>query len=223
MNFSNWFRRTPSVHNENEIKEIRTLCTAVTENIRALGHEATAFGESSHARPKNLEQRIAWMKAYNEILEAQAASEDEPVREKDLMWKFLAKMRYAPTSDIFDRISDGQYIEIYDLEGDQVYRSLNYFDMVSFSIDDILNLNWKRHYKRNGRVNLSLLGLMARVFTGQFKTTYDCMKVPVHQVSETIAGHYVFELNIRYISPLKQNGKCVAAIVVSNTRRLKPA
>lgn len=223
MNFSNWFRRAPTLFSENEAAEIKELCSSVTANIRRLGRHATAHSPAPHPRPKNIGQRIAWMKAYNEILAAEVVNGKRSSREKDLMWKFLAKMRYVPTSDIFDRIEDDHYIEIYDLAGDQMYRSLNYFDLVSFTVDDVMNLNWKRHYSRNKRVNLSLLSLTARLFTGQFKETYICTKVPTHQVSETIAGHYLFELNIRYISPLKQRGKCMAMVVVSNTRRLRPA
>lgn len=216
----NWLRRAPAAFSEDETAEIKTLCASVAEHLRLLGHPAEPFSQAPHQRPKNIHQRLAWLRAYNEILEMQAV---DGKREKDLMWKFFAKLRYIPTSDIFDRIEDGHYVEIYDLQGDQIYRSLNYFDMVSFSVEDVLNLNWKRHYKRSSRIKLSLLGLSARLFTGQFHETYDCAKIPTHRVSETIAGRYLFELKIRYFSPLKQNGKCLAIVVVSNVRRLKPA
>lgn len=223
MIFSNWFRRTPAIFSDDESIEVKNLCESVAENIRLLNRKATALSRDSHPRPKNLEQRLAWMKAYNEILTSQVESGNTTVREKDLMWKFFAKLRFIPTSDIFDLIKDDHYIEIYDLEGDQIYRSLNYFDIVSFTVEDVLNLNWKRHYKRNAKVNLSLLGLTARIFTGQFKRTYDCAKVPAHEVVETIASGYHFDLNIQHISPLKHQGKCVALVVVSKVRRLKPA
>lgn len=217
----NWFRRTPTSFSKDEIAEIKTLCASVSETIALLGRQAVPFSQDRHPRPKNIEQRLSWMKAYKEVLAAQAAGANAGQREKDLMWKFLTKLHFIPTSDIFDRIKDDQYIEIYDLQGDQIYRSLNYFDAVSFSVEDVLNLNWKRHYERDSRITLSLLGLSARLFTGQFHKTYDCENVPPHQVRETIAKHYLFELNIRCFSPLKHDGKCVAMIVVSNARRLE--
>lgn len=221
MIFSNWLRRSPAF-SEDETVEIHKLCASVTEKLGLLGHKATPFSRDSHQRPRNFQKRLAWMKAYDELLAAQVAHGRKERIEKDLMWRFFAKQRLIPTSDIFDLIQDDQYIEIYDLQGDQMYRSLNYFDLVSLSVEDLLNFNWKRHYKRNASVNLSLLGLTARIFTGTFHETYDCAKVPTHEVSEVIADRYLFELSLRCISPLKQNGKCVAVIAVSNARRVMP-
>lgn len=222
MIFSNWLGKTSALFTQQERADLRMLCASVTENLRLLGYRATSFSREAHQRPKNFAQRLEWMKTYNELLELQLASATSCKSEKELMWKFFAKLRLIPTSDIFDRITDDHFIEIYDLNGDQMYRSLNYFNLVSLTVEDLLHFNWKRDYKRSKKINLSLLGLTARIFAGRFHETYDCAKVPQHEVSEAIADRYLFELNLRCISPLKQNGKCVAVVAVSNARRLDP-
>lgn len=219
----NWFRRQPIVLTPDEIKSMKETCQSVAEKLRRTGRQTEAFSINEREWPDDIRERIAGMKDFDALLADHLVGAGEHAHDhKTMMWKFFAKMGFTPTSDIFDRIQDHDVIEIYNMDGDQIYRNLNYFDVVSLSVEDLVGMNWQREFKRNRKVTLHLIGLLFRFATGAFYKTYDCAKVPVHSVQELIAKRYLIELTFKYISPLKHNGKCVALVVGTNCRRLKP-
>jgi len=217
-----WFRRQPVSLSPEEQQEFKALCQTVSDNLRKAGCSTEAFSIDKRVLPDDIRERIAEMKTYNAILVDHLTS-GAPVKDhKTMMWKYFAQMGYAPTSDIFDRIEDTDIIEIYNMDGDQIYRNLNYFDLVSLTVEDVVGLHWQREYKRNRKVTIHLIGMLLRFATGAFYSTYDCAKIPIHQVQEMVAKRYLFELRFKYVSPLKQNGRCVALVIGTDCRRLKP-
>lgn len=215
-----WFRRSPVTLTPEESQELKALCLSVAEKLNKLGYATEAFSRDERVLPDEIRERIALMKIYDELLGEELAA---PSRDhKTMMWKFFGKMGYTPTSDIFDRIQDEDVIEIYTMDGNQIYRNLNYFDVVSLTVEDVVSLHWQREYKRNRKVTLHLIGLLLRFATGAFYKTYDCAKIPIHRVQEMVAKRYLIQLTFKYISPLKVNGNCVAIIVGTNCLRLKP-
>jgi hypothetical protein len=139
---------------------------------------------------------------------------------KDLLWRFFGKMRMTPESDVMDRIEDEDIIEVYDMHGDQIFRNLHYFSVVSLSVEDLVCMNWKRDFKRSAKVTLELVELLFRFATGRFSKTFDCAKIPVHIVEEQLAKRHRIELTLKLISPLKIQGKCEAVLVTSRARIL---
>ncbi|MBX3020226.1 MAG: hypothetical protein KF799_01005 [Bdellovibrionales bacterium] len=218
--FLPWFRRASVELSKEEQSEIRDLCLRISNKLQGAGKCTEAFSSDKHELPRDIRERIELMRIYDQVLTAHL--EEGSKDHRNMLWKFFSKMGYAPTSDIFDRIEDGDIIEVYSMDHQQLYRNLNYFDVVSMTVEDLINLNWQRAYKRNRRVMLHLIGLMVRFTTGTFHQTYNCTRIPVHQVQEMLAKRYLVELNFRYISPLKKNGKCVAVLVGTRCRLLKP-
>lgn len=218
MIFSRWFSKKAIPATELEITEMRDLCVKVAENLRAAGYTTDALSLTPRPYPKDFLHRKEALTLFNELIAGPDCK-----NHKDLMWRYFSKMRFVPASDVLDRIEDDDILEVYDMNGDQIFRNLNYFDVVSFSVEDLVSMNWKRDFKRSAKVTIQLVELVFRFATGYFTRTMDCAKVPVHIVEETIARRHKIELHLKYISPLKQNGKCVAILVGSRARILEPA
>jgi hypothetical protein len=219
MNFD-WFRRQKPVMTPAQRMELEELCQSIATKLQKAGFKTEALSQTPREAPRDLEKRIKAFKIYGDVVEHHLIEGGDTADEKGLLWRFLSKMGYTPTSDIFDLITNQDYIEVYDHEGYQIYRSLNYFNLVSFTIEDLVTLNWKSDFKRDRSILLDLLEVNLRFATGLFNKTYHCDKVPKHYVREMIAKEYVHELGLKYISPLKVHGKSVALLAASNARRV---
>jgi hypothetical protein len=203
-----------------DLTALHALCERVANHLHFAGYDTPALSLEPHLWPHNIGERMLYLQIFEEILSEQRASGGALSDHRALTWKFLKRMGLTPTSDIFDRLSDEDCLEIYNMEGDQIFRNLNVFDVVSFSIEDLVSLNWKRIFKRNQKVKLRLLDLVWRFATGHFPATYDCSRIPIHVVEEQAGRHGKIELNMKWISPLRQAGKCTGLIVISRARRL---
>lgn len=216
-----WPRRQPQQFTKQQREELESLCESIANKLKRAGYNNTqALSAEQRPMPHDFEKRMQIYKIYDEIVGHQIDEGGDVADEKALLWRFLRRMNYTPTSDIFDLIADEDYIEVYDIEGLQIYRSLNYFDLVSFTIEDLVTLNWKMDFKRDRTVLLHLLEVTLRIATGTLHKTYSCSKVPVHHVQEMLGQKYLHELGLKYISPLRVDGKAVAIIASSKARRV---
>lgn len=219
--FSKWLSSEPEL-SAAEVIELRALCESVAQKIQGTGRDTPAFSNwEKPIVPGLVRARMGYMKTYNELL-AESLKDGGSGDSRTMMWKFFTKMGYVPTSDMFGRVQDEDIIEIYAMDGTQIYRNLRYFEYVSASIEDLVGMHWQKAYKRNKRVTLHLALLMYRFAKGAVDHTYDCLKIPVHPVREMIGRKNTIELQFKYLSPLKKDGKCVA-LVVGTRCRILPA
>jgi hypothetical protein len=216
----NWFRKQKPAVSPEQRMELEQLCHSIATKLQKAGFKTEALSRVPREAPRDLAKRLEAFRVYDDIVGHHLAEGGSATDEKGLFWRFVAKMGYTPTSDIFDLITNQDYLEVYDHEGYQIYRSLNYFSLVSFTVEDLITLNWKSDFKRDRSILLDLLEVNLRFATGLFNKTYHCDKVPKHQVREMIAKEYLHELGLKYISPLKVRGKSVAILAASSARRI---
>lgn len=215
-----WLRRQSQQFTHQQRAELESLCSSIADKLRQAGFKTPALSAEPRPMPQNFDKRMQIFKIFDEVVGHHLEDGADVADEKALLWRFVRRVGYTPTSDIFDLITDQDYIEVYDNEGLQIYRSLNYFDLVSFTIEDLVTLNWKTDFKRDRTVLLHLLEVTLRLATGTLHKTYSCAKVPTHNVQEMLGQKYLHELGLKYISPLRSGGKVVAFIATSKARRI---
>jgi hypothetical protein len=214
--FSRWFGKASVQPGDAELGELRELCRRASARLEKAGFTNPALSREPRPFPHDFHHRLDLLKVFAELIGDEAASKSN----KDLLWRFCGKMRMTPESDVMDRIEDEDIIEVYDMNGDQIFRNLHYFSVVSLSVEDLVCMNWKRDFKRSAKVTLELVELLFRFATGRFGKTFDCTKIPVHIVEEQMAKRHRIELTLKLISPLKIQGKCEALLVTSRARIL---
>lgn len=215
-----WFKKSPVVVTDQDLYELRESAQGLALRLKDLGYTTPAYSMDNRPLPENFRERLEELKIFSKLVNELVCENPGTKGHKDLLWKYLSYKKFAPTSDVLDKISDDDCIEVYDMDGNQMFRSLNCFSLMSFSVEDLVSLNWKRAFRRSAKVTLGLLELVLRFATGYFRTTYDCAKVPVHIVEETSAKRNKIRLRFRYIAPLRQGGKCIAMLVVTNAKLL---
>lgn len=192
---------------------MREVCREISAYLKQYHYEVPALSCRNKQFPDDFAARLTFLKVFRDVL---AGNRTQP---KDMLWRFFSAVRLTPESHVMDLLEEEEDIfEIYDMNGDQIYRSVNYFDVVSMSVEDLMNMNWKRDFKRNAKITLDLVELILRFATGYFRETFDCAKIPLHIVEEQFARHNRIELALKYISPLKRDGKCVALLASSRAK-----
>ncbi len=152
------------------------------------------------------------LKIYSGLLEQ--ASSAELLDEKKLLWFALSRLRLAPPSDLLDMMQEGDLIEVY--VGDrQVYRSFNYYNYCSYSLDELETIPWSELFARDEQWTNEI-----------FKEIGSCLgtrkvitsQVPAHEVREIRSAYKnKFLYQLKYIVPLndKEGGKpdCILGIL----------
>ncbi len=138
--------------------------------------------------------------------------------DKQFVWRMLKKLNLTPPSDFFDKQEEGDVVEIYNLEGRQVFRNLRFFQVTSFTLEEILCAHWKEFTKRPDEIEQKLYALMVRLATGQIVKTID-PEIPTHVFEELVTAkkHFV-EISMRYVAPVHSQGELVGGLVINRSR-----
>ncbi|MCC7403796.1 MAG: hypothetical protein IT288_05295 [Bdellovibrionales bacterium] len=91
------------------------------------------------------------------------------VDELQLLRRYLSHQRTAVPGDLENFISPGDIIEVYDSEGIQHYRSFNFFELCTYSLEEIFTYEWWHLYERNEFVTRQLVNHFVKFFTGTAK------------------------------------------------------
>jgi hypothetical protein len=139
-----------------------------------------------------------------------------------LVWRYLHKLGLTPQSDIFDKITDDDIVEVYLVEDGaqrQVFRNLKFLECVSFTIDQIFGADWRvtttRDEKSAGKILELAVGVMTEKITGTL--ALDSL-IEKHLLQEVDSPElFTILIQIKYISPVKRNGKVAGAFVINHS------
>ena len=134
--------------------------------------------------------------------------------DKQLLWRFLSAFRLKPESDFFGMIDDETCVEVLDRSGLQIFRSLSFMDVCSYSLDEVVSVPWHLLYSRDRGVTSLYLKLQKDIADRTLKHTDLRTIIPQHQVCE-ISGfdHLVTTIQPLYLTPLLDaTGAMVAAV-----------
>lgn len=174
------------------------------------------FEKCSVAQKK---RAILYLDANLEILQDSIASGEDPKNSAKLLWRILKKIKATPEADIFDKISDTDVIEVYLDDHTQIFRNLNFFNYTSFTIDELLCGTWYKLYKRDFISTLKMMKVAFKILTGRLQST-TAWNVPVHIFYEVGSLECLKQsIELKYLSPIKNNGKRIGAICTSAATR----
>ena len=181
-------------------KKVRRAPREKTELIFNL-----ADNEQRERMIRRLETEIS---IFEDMLEAHEPLEN-PSRH---LWRFLLKSRITPCSDLFDKISKTDTIQVFGRDLRLVFASLNLFDHVSFTLDQIFDETWQTAVKREEKIAQDLYVDFMQMFSGEIRQTTEC-KTPPHLVEEVGTEELVkSRLHIKWLSPAF-SGDTVSCII----------
>ncbi|MFV3407586.1 hypothetical protein ACNH6C_03200 [Bdellovibrio bacteriovorus] len=147
------------------------------------------------------------LKDYVEICqEVQAESyslKDSP----RFCWKALRRWGLVPSSDFFDKLEMANIVEIYTSDNLQIFRNLRFFEVSTYTLEELYTLEWWKLYGREEAVTRDLFAAALDLLSGKVPGTMR-FQVGKHQLWELCSeGLRRFEVEPRYASSLRRSGE----------------
>lgn len=209
----------PAQGPEEELKNtFASVSFALTELLSRENVQTKAFSEGlPHFSALSLERKttaLASLQNYYELC-AEHVKENQSLRDsKKFTWRALGKMALAPVSDLLDSITEGDVVEIYNLDHVQVFRNLEFFDFCSYTIEELYCLEWWRLFHREEKLVKEILRLLDSFHTRKNPQGL-WNALPAHVVSESLStSKYKVEVLLTYLGPLYSNRQVQSVICI---------
>lgn len=164
-------------------------------------------------------ERLRTDLALFDELRAAGESPGDTVR---FLWRFLARSRLAPTGDLFDKIVDTDVINVYGPDQTMVFQSLNFFDWVSVTLEQVFCEAWHVLSRRDPAIAQQIYEAGVQLFSGGIRETWN-PGLPWHLIEEVESELQLsFDLRLKYLAPLYQAGQIAGAVAVNECRVADP-
>lgn len=123
--------------------------------------------------------------------------------DQQLLWRMIKKLGLRPSSRLFAEIKDGDVIEIYDTqEFVQIFRNFRFYEVCSYTLDDILARPWYELYHRDQAASDQIMATAMRTASAR-DTELLWYDVGIHQLDEIDSATRISCLiDSRFIGPL---------------------
>lgn len=130
----------------------------------------------------------------------------------------MQKTRMVPEDDIFDKINDGDLVEVYFTDHTPMFRSLEYYRHFTFTLDDSLCLRWYQLCARDLIVNFKWMRFVLKYLK---KGSPQTLEIPIgeHYIDEKSSEKLLrFLCWNKYLSGAVKEGKLASVVCVSEIR-----
>jgi hypothetical protein len=139
-----------------------------------------------------------------------------------LVWRYMHKLGIVPQSDIFDKITDDDIVEVYlvaDGAQRQVFRNLKFLECVSFTIDQIFGADWRVTTTRDEKAAAKIFEMAIAIMTEKVTNTLAVDSLIERHIVQEVDSPELFTIlvQMKYMSPVKQNGKVAGAFVINHS------
>ena len=164
---------------------------------------------------------IEQLRGYTAILSAASKDGISLIGEKRLAWFAMRLLKLVPPSGFLDLIKDGDYFEIYNADGLQIFRNLEFYKLISYTIAEIAVYRWDQLYSRAAYCHRQIVEqCFEKGFSGD-KTPYK-LNIDDHETCEAMSKEArMFYIWPGWLVPLSdQNRRVVAFFATSKRKRL---
>lgn len=134
------------------------------------------------------------------------------------VWRAFRRLGLTPRSDLFSKLTDEHIVEIYSSENVQLFRNFKFFEYCSYTLEELLTIEWWGLFERDPKVTMKLFEYAGRIFAGEITENF-VPDLGVHYIRE-LQSHdkMTMEYNIDLAGPLYQNKRPQAVIVLETAR-----
>jgi hypothetical protein len=154
---------------------------------------------------------------FEDTLGAGEALED-PARQ---LWRYLLKRKLVPCSDLFDKITKSDTIQVFGGDLRLLFASLNFFDHISFTLEQIFAETWQSAVSRDQQFVQQLFIDFTAIFSGDIRHTLR-PSTPSHLIAEIGTESLLkSDIHIKWMSPLFLNEKVDSIIAIVGITNLE--
>lgn len=130
--------------------------------------------------------------------------------------QFLFRIGIAPTDELSESLRNERFIQIYNADQIQIFRSLACYERCSFTLEQMTTRPWFELWERDSLFYFALFGLAATALK-IIKFTKLRLDFPHHRVTEIDSlESYSFDYKIKSLSALTRQGKLQAALLIED-------
>lgn len=136
-------------------------------------------------------------------------------REGSLLWRTLAAFEMRPPSNLFELLGEHEVVEIYDTQMRQIFRNLRFFEVSSYSIEELLHIPLPQLFERSEASTQILMAEIGTIFSGA-QTSAKISTAGKSRAREAQSRrHLQGEIEQRVMSPIFDRQGRVAAVLGS--------
>lgn len=220
-------KKAPSVLQTNQQLEQKfsALTTALINLLAKEGvkNQPHLEGLPCFSKLNDVEKEVAIQRVetYYQLCSEHVAEGQSLRDSKTFTWRALVKMGLAPLSDFLNNIGDDDIVEIYSYDEIQMFRNLEFFDLCTYTLEELFCLQWYRLFVRAPEIAAAISNIAVEIFSkkhphGLFEP------LPPHIVTQPLAQEKVaVDFLIRYIGPLYQDKQVPAIICIERATPIK--
>jgi len=158
---------------------------------------------------------IRGIRAYSEALQ-DVSKFDDNIDMSQFVWRFLLRLGIAPSESLFSTLENEKFIQIYNVDQFQIFRSLRCFERCSFTLEELTSRSWFELWERDSLFYYALTGLATKLI--QFmKPAMLRLDFPYHTVREVKSEQlFKFRYKIKSVSVLTRQNKAQAAVLIED-------
>jgi hypothetical protein len=188
--------------------------TLAGKHVRRAPPEKTEaiFREADEALQLRMIARLeSEISIFEDMLGADETLEN-PARQ---LWRYFLKRKLVPCSDVLDKITSSDTVQVYGADLRLLFASLNFFDYISFTLEQIFSETWQSAVVRDPQYVQQLFADFTNIFSGEIRNTVK-PATPAHLIEELETESLLkSDLIVKWMSPVFQNEKvdCIVAVV----------
>lgn len=205
----------------NLVTEFRDLAETVAGRLVACGLETKPYADPSVSSysaltPEVQKSRLENLRVYLQTIEMAEKSGDR-FEDSRSIWHGLSALGLVPPSDLFAKLPPDSAIEVYDLQGIQIWRNWETMRVCSYTLEEIFSLEWHRRYDRDERITAQCFQAVMEVMSGQKGEILD-PEIPTHFLLETCSQErFLLNIKFRLIARLKDRDGNPAGFLVASS------
>lgn len=178
-------------------------------------YEHPSLPHFSRLSTKQQEEVLRALLAYSEALK-EVCKFDDNVDMGQFVWRFLLHLGIVPSEDLFSTLHNEHFIQIYNLDQIQIFRSLRCFERCSFTLEQLTCKSWYELWERDNLFFYALTGLVTKLV--QFiKPTKLRLDFPYHKVREVDSEClFEFRYKIKIVSVLTRQKQPQVAVLIED-------
>jgi hypothetical protein len=194
---------------------------ASSAGVRCLPYRDPALPIFLAVAPEVQNRAIAFLENALAVFD-EAIAQGESVRDSRCqVWRLLNRLKFVPTSDIFEKIGEDDVVEIFSVsEESHVAWNLRLMDFVSYTIEQLLCIPWWELAERPPEIMRAIQETVGKIVSNEVTETL-ISPFPIHIFAEIGSEErFKIEVEIKYVSPLRQAGRNVGFLSVTRGRAL---
>lgn len=165
---------------------------------------------------------LANLRLFNQVCEQVVASGESVRDSRVMLWHVLKMLDFIFPSDLFDHITSDHLVEVYDFNNIQIFRNLRFFDVTSYSLEELLCRPWVEIFSRKDTSQISkITDVLTKMYNKEILGMVSLEEIGVNRIIETDSP-FLLENDalIHFVAPITNKFKQVVGYIAIESAQL---